>query len=389
MPSLLITRFPYSSQFGGEEQHTINLAQTLQKRGWDIILWTSCPILSKEFIKLQKLNSKFKIQNSKLFPSPPVSKFSLLTFTLLSPFIFVYFFFKYFQILKANSYKLKAIYMLSLSEKLLLTPIIKLFSFFFLLSSPKIIWIEHARIGKWLTSNPWKIFYKLWSRFVKIICVSKQSAKYLSWAHNVVDIPNGIDHLSFLQEQESCPTDNKDSCFHRNDKRIGCIARLTPDKGIDTLIKAFKNIQNAELFIVGEGPDKANLIKLIKNSPSAPHIHLLSKLSREEILKFFKNIDIFVLPSSEHDPFGLVIAEAMASKIPTIVTNVCGISDYLEDEVHSKIIPAKNPEALEKAINWYIQNPEKTQKIIENAYKLCQEKFDLKKMVNEYEKFFS
>ena len=37
----------------------------------------------------------------------------------------------------------------------------------------KVIWLEHARIGKWLTRNPWRLLYSILSRYVKVIVTSR------------------------------------------------------------------------------------------------------------------------------------------------------------------------------------------------------------------------
>ncbi len=219
------------------------------------------------------------------------------------------------------------------------------------------------------------------------------SAQHLSWANNVVDIANGIDLLELRAENREprrCPLGTER--LENKIVKIGTIARLSKDKGLDILIKAVAQIQNAELLIVGEGPEKANLQKLAKHflltKEGRGVVKFLSTLSRLEIINFYNNIDIFILPSIEHDPFGLVVAEAMATKVATIVTNVCGITDYLKDFEDTRIISAKNSQVLEDAINWYIKNPEEKEKITENAHKKCHELFNVEKMVNKYERLF-
>lgn len=378
MKTILITRFPFQSQFGGEELHTLNLAKSLQKRGFRVVFFGSDKILLEEFKK--QGNRQISIRGLPFF-KPPVSKGSFLTFTILSPIIFIYFFLSYWQINK--KFKPDVIYMLSLGEKLLLTPIIlffkkiESFAFVSLRTDKRIIWIEHARIGNWLLRNPWRIFYYFWSHFVKIICVSEQSKKSLPWCENAIVIANGIDLNEFKKI--------KKLEFELQKFKIGFIGRLSDDKGCDILIKAVKDLKNIELLIVGKGIFEENLKNLAKDNSN---IKFLGKLSRQEILDFYQNLDLFVLPSKKHDPFGLVIAEAMAFFVPTIVTNVCGITDYLENEVNTKIIPANNAESLKTAIEWYRNNPEKSLKIIEKAHKKCFEKFDLEKMVDSYEKIF-
>ena len=87
---------------------------------------------------------------------------------------------------------------------------------------------------------------------------------------------------------------------------LGCISRLSREKGIDVLIDAAKDMAGVSLTIVGSGREEPHIRTLINN---LPHIRLLPSVS--DLSAFYRSLDVVILPSRDNDPFGLVAAEAM------------------------------------------------------------------------------
>ena len=76
---LLVTRFPFEPRLGGEEMHTIQLMKELDKKGYESFFLGSCPIL-------QRLFRENGFESKKVWlGKPPVTKLSLLSFSVLSP----------------------------------------------------------------------------------------------------------------------------------------------------------------------------------------------------------------------------------------------------------------------------------------------------------------
>ncbi len=112
-----------------------------------------------------------------------------------------------------------------------------------------------------------------------------------------------------------------------NDFLIGSVGRLAPEKAYDVLIKAFNqaNLPDTSLVIVGDGNARAQLEELRQNNP---RISLLG--FDPNARDYFQLFDVFVSPS-RHEPFGLVILEAMDSERPIICTRSEGPSEFLKD----------------------------------------------------------
>ena len=112
------------------------------------------------------------------------------------------------------------------------------------------------------------------------------------------------------------------------------IGRLSVQKGIDNLIKAFKIVSEKEdsalLYIVGEGPELPNLINLSIKLNLADKVIFLGRIPDEEIETLYSIANVFVMPSVS-EPFGIVALEAIASNVPTIVSTQSGVSEIIRN----------------------------------------------------------
>ena len=110
-----------------------------------------------------------------------------------------------------------------------------------------------------------------------------------------------------------------------------CVARFSPEKSLDVLIKAYKKskLNNTWLLqIVGGGPLKNELKALIKAKDS---IELIDWLPYDLLPELYANASCYILPSS-FEPWGLVVNEAMAASLPIILNDQIGALPDLLDE---------------------------------------------------------
>lgn len=350
---ILVTRFPYESRFGGEEVHSITLMKELRENGFEAFFLGSCPVLLREFDE-----SEFETEKSWL-GKPPVTKLWLLLFTLLSPLLFL----KAGMMLKRARKKwgVDVLYCLSLGEKLLMTP-------WALRAGMKVVWLEHARIGNWLTKNPWRILYSRLSRKVDVVVTSRAMKKFLPFAHNV----QSITCAAIVEKPTALPQEIYD--FLGGGFCVATVARLTVDKGVDMMDKLVHSEPDCRAIIVGDGPLKLNEDSRLKVVP---------KLSRGQLTELYKNVDLFILPSRDFDPFGMVAAEAMMCGAPLLVTDQCGIAFDLHNEHEAVIVPAKFNE-LHKALKKLKSHPELRKRISACGQKFAQKNYTLKRMVGEF-----
>ncbi|HNR19530.1 MAG TPA: glycosyltransferase [Bacteroidia bacterium] len=107
-------------------------------------------------------------------------------------------------------------------------------------------------------------------------------------------------------------------------KRISFCARLEDYKGGLRVVKAYslvkEKLEGFKLCIIGNGPEEALIKKFILENNLTNNVEMIGKAVKSDIADVYNRTSFFVFPS-EHETFGLVIAEAMACGLPVIVGN--------------------------------------------------------------------
>jgi glycosyltransferase involved in cell wall biosynthesis len=114
---------------------------------------------------------------------------------------------------------------------------------------------------------------------------------------------------------------------------IGNVGRLHPDKDQATLIRGFAIAlpqlpENACLVILGKGRLEGELKQLARSLDIEHKVRFLGQVPNARTL--FSAFDLFVL-SSDHEPFGMVLLEAMAARVPILVSNCGGAPEVVEN----------------------------------------------------------
>lgn len=150
-------------------------------------------------------------------------------------------------------------------------------------------------------------------------------------------------------------------------KVVLTVSYLLERKGIDYLIEAFKELRrnDAILVIAGTGQYETKLRALAKDNN---HIKFVGYVDGAEKSKYYELADIFVLPTL-HDPWGLVVNEAMYFGLPIITTDAASCSDYLVKN-NGFIVPAGDKEALKEALTTVLDNDTLRSKMGEESKEL-------------------
>src|SRR5699024_360072 len=111
--------------------------------------------------------------------------------------------------------------------------------------------------------------------------------------------------------------------FHKNDYKVMTMGRLSPEKGFDNLIKAFSGIveanPNARLYILGDGPLKHQLNKLIESLNLSEHVFLMGQ--KRNPFNIMKDCELFVLPSY-YEGQSMVLLEALTVGIDILASDI-------------------------------------------------------------------
>ena len=151
---------------------------------------------------------------------------------------------------------------------------------------------------------------------------------------------------------------------HRDQLRILSVGRFDlHHKKTDKLIRAFKILESrieAKLVLVGSGPDKHEIIKLIKALDLDEKVELKSDLTREELVQEYSNAQIFVT-ASEQEAFGIAVAEALAARLKVVVPNSTALSMYVSAGCALGIEVPVTPEKIAESVMQCIQKTTRLQ----------------------------
>ena|GEM_PF-495627 len=213
-------------------------------------------------------------------------------------------------------------------------------------------------------------------------------------------IRNGVKTEDFKRQYEKCAG-------------LVYLGRFIKSKDLNTLIIAFSKIIEAvskggneinligqlKLTLIGDGPEKNNIVSLIKELGLQNHVILTGMVKNPAGL--LKESDIFVFPSIIEGLSNSLI-EALSLKLPCIATNIPGNIEVMGDGRKSYDIKRGgcletrygiffNPsdvEGLVNALSYIIRNQDARKRIGENAYSRIKNEFDIRSIADNYIKLY-
>jgi glycosyltransferase involved in cell wall biosynthesis len=135
------------------------------------------------------------------------------------------------------------------------------------------------------------------------------------------------------------------------------VGRLEPLKGHALALEAmanasvhadFKVPQPWRLILVGEGPEKQNLIDLAKKLNIASHVMFPGRVPSEKLTKMYAAADLFLNPDAGSPAFGLVTAEALLAGTPVIAMDSGATNEVLNSERDGELIQPTDSHLLAK-----------------------------------------
>ena len=162
------------------------------------------------------------------------------------------------------------------------------------------------------------------NRFDAIIFMTETIARYYQRVgvrrNKASVIPSFMD-LKVLTSRLAL--DNPFLKFSKDSFNILCVGRFHIDKGMDLLIEAFSgvNFPNAKLHLVGDGPEKAVLEKIVKEKGLSDKVKFYPWHTVDGLAAFYKHADLFVHPARLPEPMVRTVVEAMSFGLPLVVTD--------------------------------------------------------------------
>lgn len=158
-----------------------------------------------------------------------------------------------------------------------------------------------------------------------------------------------------------------------NNKNILFVGRLSKRKGLELAFNSLKLVKNEyKLTIVGDGPQKDELVKKVNELGLAGNVEFKGSLNGQELLEEYRRADCFIIPSYV-DCFGLVISEAMCNSLPIIASKyVDGSYDLIESEHNGYIVDPENYQEFADAMQKVLASKDIVKVMGEKSYQKIQ-----------------
>jgi glycosyltransferase involved in cell wall biosynthesis len=159
------------------------------------------------------------------------------------------------------------------------------------------------------------------------------------------------------------------------------VGRIVPWKGFGSIIEIMplilKELPDAKLLIVGEGPDLENLKIKSENLQLNDRVTFTGKLDQSKLFEYIKASDVFVLNTS-YEGFSHQIIETMALGTPIITTDVGGNPEAIKDRNTGLLVPFDDKERFLQGIVDIIRDSTLREKMVSEAKKKVKEFTDEK-----------
>lgn len=204
-------------------------------------------------------------------------------------------------------------------------------------------------------------------------------------------LPNGIDVGVFAPSEEAKASVRRELNIPQDTVLIGNISRYHPMKDHENFLRAARLIvekyPEVRFLLAGRELDEQNqaLRGLIRDNGLEAHMHLLGE--RTDIVQLVASLDIFCLSSAYGESFPLIVGEAMASGVPSVVTDV-GDSAWMLSNT-GRVVPPRDAKALAAACEELLELGREGRKALGAAARnRVIELFSLGTVVAEYEDLY-
>ena len=258
-----------------------------------------------------------------------------------------------------------------------------------------------AKIRLSVSSPPFRLFLALRNRLFRsagaFVAVTSEIAAELARSgvdpDSVHRIPNGVDTERFhpvspqrkreLRTQLDLPAERTIVTY---------VGRLVSYKGLPTLLEAWRSLaarrSDGLLVLAGAGgfdihACEGELRELVRRHRLEEQVRFAGEV--REVTPLLQTSDAFVLPS-ENEAFGLALVEAMSCGLPAVSTAVGGLRDIARDDENALVVPPRDAQALEAALQRLLSQPQLRERLGRAARETAVSCFSLERVAELYER---
>jgi glycosyltransferase involved in cell wall biosynthesis len=200
-----------------------------------------------------------------------------------------------------------------------------------------------------------------------------------------VVIPNGIDVAKFGSTFANAQNIRTIANLPSDKFIIGTVGRLNEVKAQHVLIEAVDELIRrgfpVQLILVGNGPEKAKLSKLVEERKLQESVFFMGE--RSDVSQFLWSFDIFALPSKT-EGYSMALVEASSAGLTIVASDVGGNREIISPDHNGLLYPAQEQIALIDILQNLIENPERRKLLGLNAQKWAVANGGLQSMYSRY-----
>ena len=176
------------------------------------------------------------------------------------------------------------------------------------------------------------------------------------------------------------------------DFRVLFVGRLVERKGVHVLLRALARLPDdspVRLVVCGDGPERPRLEALARELGVAGRVELAGRVDDERLRREYAEADAFVLPAivdarGDTEGLGVVLLEAMNSRVPVVASDAGGITDIVEHERTGLLVPPGDEGALATALARLARDPALARALGEAGYRRLTERFTWDAIVSKW-----
>ncbi|MCB0193559.1 MAG: glycosyltransferase family 4 protein [Anaerolineae bacterium] len=121
------------------------------------------------------------------------------------------------------------------------------------------------------------------------------------------------------------------------------VGRLSPEKGLRTLLRAMRQLPHLSLTLIGEGPQRPELERLALD---LPHVRFAGYLAGAALQEAVRSARLVVVPSEWYEVFGQVVIEAFALGKAVVAANIGGLPELVDDHLNGRLFTPGDADEL-------------------------------------------
>lgn len=234
----------------------------------------------------------------------------------------------------------------------------------------------HSDVSRYISGVEWELAFEAW----KVIACSHYMRDQINYCfatpfEKMVVVPNGIDPSKFDHKFDKAAF--RSAYAAPDEKMLFFVGRMVREKGAQVLIEAFAKVlsqYNAAKLVIAGGGYRDHLVEQAAALGISDRVYFTGYIDDETLIRLYLSADIAVFPSL-YEPFGIVALEAMAARVPVVVSDAGGLREVVSHGVTGISTWANNADSLAWGILRMLRDEEGAGLMAENAWRSATTEF--------------